>query len=69
MFNAMKVLQNKADEVHIGFKRGTKYNAKAEGNALGTYGQKDPIPGKARPFLGLSKAALKEILDKYDSKD
>lgn len=69
MFNDMKALETATPgEVVIGFKAGTESNDKAEGNQLGTYGQDDPIPGKARPFLGLSKVALKEILAKYDPK-
>lgn len=34
---------------------------KAEGNIRGTYGRSKPIPGKARPFLGLSRAELNII--------
>jgi phage gpG-like protein len=69
MFNAMKMLTSTSESITVGFDAGTKENAKAEGNQKGTYGKSSPIPGKARPFLGLTQAALKEILDKYDSKD
>jgi hypothetical protein len=34
---------------------------KAEGNIRGTYGKRKPIPGKARPFLGLSRSELNII--------
>lgn len=63
MFNAMKVLSNKNGEVTVGFEKGSKENDKAEGNQLGTYGQDSPIPGKARPFLGLPKSVLNRIVD------
>lgn len=67
MFNGMKVLNQTPDSVTIGFQAGTQENAKAEGNQKGTYGQSKPIPGKARPFLGLPENKLKEIIAKYDS--
>lgn len=62
MFNEMKVLSKKLGEVVVGFDAGSEANAKAEGNQLGTYGQKSPIPGKARPFLGLPKGQLERII-------
>ena len=65
MFNDMKVLKQTSTSVTIGFEAGTKSNAKAEGNQLGTYGQSKPIAGKARPFLGLTKGALKSILERF----
>ena len=69
MFNAMKMLTSTSESITVGFEAGTPENGKAEGNQKGTYGKSSPIPGKARPFLGLTQAALKEILDKYDSTD
>ncbi len=65
MLNAIEVLSHKPDSITIGFKDRDQ-NAKAEGNQLGTYGQPKPIPGKARPFLGLPEAALNRILKDYD---
>lgn len=50
-------------EVVIGFKDGTKAQRKAEGNILGTYGQPDPIPGKARPFLDILKKDVTAIVN------
>lgn len=67
MFNDMKILNQTSQSVTIGFEAGTTSNAKAEGNQKGTYGQKQPIPGKARPFLGLPKSALDQILAKYEA--
>lgn len=68
MFNAMKVLKISKASATIGFESGTTENAKAEGNQLGTYGQPDPIPGKARPFLGIPKSKLDEIISKVKQK-
>lgn len=67
MFNDMTKLTDTSTSVTIGFSAGTKSNGKAEGNQKGTYGQSRPIPGKARPFLGLTKTDLNKILEKYDS--
>jgi hypothetical protein len=66
MLNGIEVLNSTSDSVTIGFKAGSEENAKAEGNQKGTYGQPKPIPGKARPFLGLPEAALKRILKDHD---
>lgn len=65
MFNDMKILNaKKSDSVTIGFERGTKSNDKAEGNQKGSYGG-SPDSSKARPFLGIPKNKLEEILEKY----
>ena len=61
MFNAMKILREGPGFVTVGFDRG-KQNDKAEGNQLGTYGQRSPNPRKARPFLGITQAALLGII-------
>lgn len=65
MLRAMRLLSHKRGSLLIGFENGTTENDKAEGNQLGTYGQSSPIPGKARPFLGITGADLKRILQKY----
>lgn len=49
-------------QVTVGYKKGTKLEQQAEGNILGTYGQADPIPGKARPFLDILKKDLEKIV-------
>jgi hypothetical protein len=54
---------------------GGKIAGKAEGNNLGTYGQSDPIPGKARRFIPLENEKLKkdilqgvkDILKEYET--
>jgi len=50
-------------EIVLGFKNRTKAERKAEGNILGTYGQPQPIPGKARPFLDILQKDVNRIVD------
>jgi len=66
MFNAMDVtnIQPRARRIEIGF-TDSQQNAKAHGNQTGSYGKPSGDPRKARPFMGLTKADLDEILDKY----
>ena len=54
---------DRANEVTIGYERGSRVEGKVEGNRKGTYGRSRPIPGKKRDFLGLTQKDLKEILD------
>lgn len=56
-------------QITVGYKKGTKIERKAEGNILGTYGQPEPIPGKARPFLDILKKDLKRIVDEVRDND
>ena len=65
MFNAVEVLSNRSGAVTIGIPSSSPEAGKAEGNIKGTYGQSSPIPGKARPFLGLPDSKLQEIIAKY----
>lgn len=65
MLRAMRLLREESGSITIGYEAGSKENGKAEGNQKGTYGQPRPIPGKARPFLGLPKWKLDEIVEKY----
>lgn len=64
MFTEMDIISHQKGSILIGFENGTKANAKAEGNQLGSYGG-SPNPSKARPFLGLTKKALDEIVKRY----
>lgn len=67
MMNSMKVLSHKKGEITIGYDKDDKeLNGKVEGNRLGTYGNKNPVRGKARDFLGIERTALKSIQDDYD---
>jgi len=66
MLDAMELLNHKSGALVIGYDKGNKeLNGKVEGNQLGTYGKAKPIPGKARPFLGINEKDLKRILNKY----
>ena len=60
---------SKAGELVLGFKKGTKAEKKAEGNILGKYGQKTPIRGKARPFLGILQRDVRTIVDEVTNAD
>lgn len=68
MLASLKVLKSTRNWIEVGFERGSVENAKADGNIRGTYGQKTPIPGKARDFLGISKEELKKLLKYVTSK-
>ncbi len=63
MLAALSLLSHKSGEITIGFENGTLENDKAEGNILGTYGQKSPIPGKKRDFLGIEPSKLRDFID------
>jgi hypothetical protein len=66
MLNSMTLLTHSSGSITIGYtKDDTFNNGKAEGNIKGTYGQKKPIKGKARDFLGISNSELDEIIEKY----
>jgi hypothetical protein len=56
-------------QITVGYKKGTKIERKAEGNILGTYGQPEPIPGKARPFLDILAKDLKRIIEEVRDDD
>ena len=65
MLKDIRVLSMKTDSILIGFENGTESNAKADGNQTGSYGR-SPNPAKARPFLGLTKKDLNDILIHYE---
>lgn len=67
MLNSLKVLSTRKGEITIGYDRNdNRNNAVAEGNIKGTYGQKTPIRGKKRDFLGIKKSDITgEIYPKY----
>ena len=62
MLSDMRLISHNKGSLLIGYENGTKSNGKAEGNALGTYGQPSPIPGKARPFLGITQKDLRLLV-------
>lgn len=66
MMNSIKLISHSSGELIIGYDKGDKQlNAKVEGNRLGTYGQKNPIEGKARDFLGITEEDLGSIEDEF----
>lgn len=67
MLDAMKYFKSlsKAGQITVGFTKGSTNERKAEGNIQGTYGQKSPIAGKARPFLDILKKDLNAIVKEY----
>lgn len=69
MLQALTLLNHKKGEVTIGFKKGDdRNNGVAEGNIKGTYGQKTPIRGKKRDFLGIKASDKKKIQDELGVK-
>jgi hypothetical protein len=66
MLDSLEVLQARKGKIVIGFQRGSDMNARAEGNILGSYGQPNPNPSKARNFMELSNNELSKILKKID---
>lgn len=62
MMAALNLISHKPGSVLIGFENGTKENAKAEGNIIGSYGKPSGDPSKARNFLGLPKSEINQIV-------
>lgn len=65
MLSELKPLRVTAEGVEIGYKGSKDLIGKVEGNILGTYGQPEPIPGKARDFLGIDDNAVDVIISAY----
>jgi hypothetical protein len=65
MLDELKAIKVTADGVEIGYKGSKELVGKVEGNILGTYGQPEPIPGKARDFLGIDDSSVDVIIDAY----
>lgn len=61
MLEELRGLTHRSGSITVGYEAGSDVNGKAEGNIKGTYGQKKPIPGKKRDYLGITKKDLKEI--------
>lgn len=62
MIAAHDLLSHRKGSVLLGYENGTEENARAEGNRLGTYGQKKPDPKKARDFMGLTPEEVEIVL-------
>lgn len=69
MLDNLKLLNHRSGSITIGYESDYDGMGKVEGNRLGTYGQKKPIAGKARDFLGLLPEDLQYILNKYSPND
>jgi hypothetical protein len=69
LLDELSLLNHKSGELVIGYEKGADINGKAEGNILGTYGQTEPIKGKQRDFLGITKSDLKTVIDTIDQED
>lgn len=69
MLSELKVLNIKPNEIEIGYKGSKELIGKVEGNILGTYGQPEPIPGKARDFLGIDADDVDVIIDSFANED
>lgn len=69
MLEALKMTSTAKGRITIGFDRGSKENAKADGNVRGTYGQHRPGSARARElsrdFMGISSRDLREVLRDY----
>jgi hypothetical protein len=65
MLTELKPLRVTADGVEIGYRGSRELIGKVEGNILGTYGKPEPIPGKARDFLGIDDDAVDVIISAY----
>jgi len=62
MLAALKPLKITDSQIVIGFDNGTEENARADGNIRGTYGKPTPDKSKARDFLGITRAELRDLL-------
>lgn len=66
MLNTMELISHKSGSLLIGYDRNdSDLNGKVEGNRIGSYGQDDPDPDKARDFLGITESDLNKILEKF----
>ena len=61
MIGNLKILDHGTGFIDIGYKKGSKDNAKAEGNIIGSYGG-SPSKSKERNFLGITEKELKTVL-------
>lgn len=71
MLESLKVLKVTSNGMELGYQGSKSLIGKVDGNIRGTYGQSEPIPGKARDFLGIDDDAVDIIISAYqdDSED
>lgn len=61
MIGNLKLLTHGTGYIEVGYEKGSKDNAKAEGNIIGSYGGR-PSQSKARDFLGITDTELTSVL-------
>lgn len=64
MMGNLKLLKQGTGFIEIGYDRGSKDNAKAEGNIIGSYGG-SPKKSRERNFLGITDSELTSVLVKH----
>lgn len=64
MIGNLKLLKHGTGFIEVGYERGSKDNAKAEGNIIGSYGG-SPKKSRERNFLGVTENELTNILIKH----
>lgn len=69
MLTSIALIESNRGKLKYGVPSGDAEEGRAEGNILGTYGQAEPIEGKARDFLSLSSEEIKRILKNYPLDD
>lgn len=67
MMASIEVISSRSGQITIGFKTSHPDADKVEGNQIGSYGQPDPNPSKARPFLGLPQKDIDLIIARAKS--
>lgn len=68
MMATMDILKTAPDKIKIGFKTSDPEAGRAEGNILGTYGNKTPVQ-RPRDFLGITRTDLNTILSRFKKED
>jgi len=68
MLAAIELLREKNGSLTIGFQKGSEENERAEGNITGSYGR-EANSSKARDFLGIKSAKLRELIEFVRSRD
>ena len=64
----MDLLSHRPGAITIGYEKGSKANAIADGNIRGTYGHSKPV-GPKRDWLGITQGDLEKILERFPLND
>lgn len=65
MLAAMTLVDHKPGAIVVGYDTSDPEADIAEGNQIGSYGQPNANPSKARKFIGINPDDLKKILNKF----